>query len=102
MEMPKAKQRRRTRSATLSRQMRPILLEMQGGRCAICGVSLDGCAASETEVDHVLSPKRGGALNDPDNFQLACKECNRMKSDLTMEELTTRAARIAAYQTGRC
>jgi hypothetical protein len=46
-------------------------------RCPYCRVSVD---SGNAEVDHRIPIGRGGR-DDPSNWQLACPECNRGKSD---------------------
>jgi 5-methylcytosine-specific restriction endonuclease McrA len=54
---------------------RPILREIQGGRCFYCGVD-----RRETDVDHFI-PWSWYSLDLGHNFVLACKPCNSYKRD---------------------
>ena len=49
--------------------------------CAYCGLALNGFG----EVDHVIPVSRGGN-SFPSNLTLACRTCNRDKSNKTVEE----------------
>ena len=60
------------------------------GRCAICGKPIRFC---DMTIDHIIPLSRGGT-NAPDNLQLSCRECNFMKSALTMAEFRAKVAEI--------
>ena len=47
--------------------------ERDGWRCRLKG---DGCTTQATQVDHIVSPREGGAFYDPVNLRAACKACN--------------------------
>lgn len=50
------------------------------GRCQLCWKDLTGLMSPvhDLELDHIL-PLASSGSNDPSNFQLACRECNRAK-----------------------
>ncbi|MCI0708899.1 MAG: HNH endonuclease [Chloroflexi bacterium] len=48
------------------------LVAVYGERCLGCG------AVDEMVIDHIVPIARGG-LSEPDNLQLLCKTCNRLK-----------------------
>jgi len=50
-----------------------------GGRCAYCG-------GSATSIDHVVPRSRGGP-HTWDNVVAACRRCNHIKADRTLNEL---------------
>lgn len=50
-----------------------------GGRCAYCG-------APATSIDHVVPRSRGGP-HSWDNVVAACRRCNHLKADRTLNEL---------------
>lgn len=50
-----------------------------GGRCAYCG-------ATATSIDHVVPRSRGGP-HTWDNVVAACRRCNHIKADRTLNEL---------------
>ncbi len=50
-------------------------------KCSYCGMPLNGGG----EVDHMLPISRGGS-NDPSNLTLACRTCNRDKTNKTALE----------------
>lgn len=47
-------------------------------------------------IDHKQPLSRGGT-NNYNNLQLACLSCNRLKSNLTMQELADKIADITKY-----
>ncbi|MBQ6773374.1 MAG: DUF262 domain-containing protein [Synergistaceae bacterium] len=49
--------------------------ERQNGICSVCGKHFE---LSEMQADHIIAWSRGGHT-EPDNCQVLCKECNRMK-----------------------
>lgn len=63
------------------------------GKCAICGKP---AKFKKMTIDHITSLSRGGT-NNYDNLQLACLSCNRLKSNLTMQELADKIADITKY-----
>lgn len=69
----------------LSLSQRTKLLNNQFGRCFYCG---DKVQINRCEVDHILpfSKYRNGQIY---NMCIACCECNRIKSDRTLNELKT-------------
>lgn len=56
-----------------------------GGFCAYCGVDLE---YKGFHVDHVI-PFSGGGPDDIMNYFPACKECNSLKSALSLEQFRT-------------
>lgn len=47
-----------------------------------CQLRYPGCLVdAELQFDHVYPWSKGGSSKDPDNIQLACSHCNRIKSD---------------------
>ncbi len=66
------------RRSSLSPKVRFDVLERDGRRCVICGVSAkDGAVL---EVDHIVPVSHGGG-DFLDNLQTLCFDCNRGKSD---------------------
>lgn len=60
------------------------LYEKQDGKCAICAVVFPETGSHRFEIDHIIPLKpRGASLpvgtNNPDNLQLLCRKCNRLK-----------------------
>ena len=51
-------------------------------RCLYCGKD---CAPTDITLDHVLPKSRGGD-SSPSNLVTCCKNCNTLKSDLSLEE----------------
>lgn len=70
------------------------LLELQGGKCFICGDPLD-LKLEQVDVDHV-EPLGAGGKDNPDNFALAHAQCNRSKqaSDLRVARLMAKFSKI--------
>lgn len=67
-----------------------------GGRCSYCG-------ANATSIDHVVPRSRGGS-HTWDNVVAACRRCNHLKADRTLNELGWRlhsTPRIPAGMTWR-
>ena len=54
------------------------------GRCAICGRPI---RFKDMTVDHKIPLSKNGN-NDMKNLQPACRECNFLKNQLTMEEFS--------------
>lgn len=67
---------------TLSKTLRFEVLKRDGFRCRYCGVT---AVASALEVDHVV-PRSKGGVDSPENLVAACFDCNRGKSDVSLEE----------------
>ena len=63
------------------------------GKCAICGKPVK---FKKMTIDHITPLSRGGT-NNYDNLQLACLSCNRLKSNLIMQELADKIADITKY-----
>ena len=55
----------------------------QGGNCAGCA---DHFEARHLEVDHIIARRKGGT-DHPDNLQLLCGNCNRVKGARGMDYL---------------
>lgn len=71
-----------TKSLDISRRgITPAIRERVLGGGAFCAY----CGYPAIEVDHVVPRARGGGLDD-ENLAPACYECNRQKSDYTVEE----------------
>lgn len=58
-----------------------LIYEQQNGRCAYCGIELNG----KYHIDHKNPLSRGGS-NWPENLACSCATCNLSKSDKTLEE----------------
>ena len=68
------------------RQNKHILFGQQEGRCGGCKTEFP---FKLFEVDHVIPRSRGGT-NHPDNLQLLCSHCNRVKGDKDQSHLMAR------------
>lgn len=58
--------------ASISDEVKQYVWQRDGGRCLNCG------ANTELQFDHVIPLAMGGS-NEPENLQLLCGPCNRMK-----------------------
>lgn len=63
------------------------------GKCAICGKPVK---FKKMTIDHITPLSRGGT-NDIKNLQLACKRCNSMKSNMTMDDMMGQISEILKY-----
>lgn len=63
----------RSKWESMSRRIRPIILEQDDFTCQICG-DTDG----PLEIDHIV-PLALGGTNDIENLQVLCRSCNRRK-----------------------
>ena len=62
---------------------RKVLINKQGGCCALCGVLMtlgDPEADTYVTVDHIV-PKSKGGTEDIKNKQALCRKCNQNKAD---------------------
>ncbi len=78
---PEKKDRQLLREINL--RIRFKVFRRDGFRCRICGISAD--EGARLEVDHFEAASQGGA-DDLKNFWTLCFECNRGKSNLSMQE----------------
>ncbi|OOV34160.1 hypothetical protein BV61_03300 [Candidatus Synechococcus spongiarum LMB bulk15M] len=65
---------------------RELLYGQQKGYCGGCATHFE---FRNLEVDHIISPKKGGT-DHISNLQLLCGNCNRVKGDRGMEYLRTK------------
>ena len=68
------------------RSHRQTLYGIQSGNCAGCATHFE---ARNLEVDHIIARAKGGT-DHPDNLQLLCGSCNRIKGDRGMEYLRSK------------
>lgn len=54
-------------------------------KCYLTGRKIDLNESSSYHLDHII-PRSKGGTNELDNCQIACKQANQAKSDLTLEE----------------
>jgi ATP adenylyltransferase len=66
---------RRAALGYISGSVRYEVLRRAGGRCELCGVSIEERAI---EIDHIIPRKHGGS-DDPTNLQALCYKCNANK-----------------------
>lgn len=65
---------------------RTVISERQNHRCCYCGIrtiDIQGSKRSAT-IEHIL-PKSQGGKDDPENYVLACSDCNNKRSDKPLE-----------------
>ncbi len=65
---------------------RQTLYGIQSGDCAGCSTHFQ---VRNLEVDHIIARAKGGT-DHPDNLQLLCGSCNRIKGDRGMEYLRSK------------
>lgn len=63
-----------------------MLLEQQGGKCALCG---QFARPEECNIDHII-PRSKGGLTEPGNIQATHTTCNFAKGDLASRGETDR------------
>ncbi len=68
------------------RQQKHVLFGQQEGKCRGCGVAFE---FRHLEVDHIVPQSRGGT-DHPENLQLLCGSCNRIKGNRPQEYLVAR------------
>ena len=68
------------------RQQKHVLFGQQEGQCRGCSVAFE---FRHFEVDHVVPQSRGGT-DHPENLQLLCGSCNRIKGNRPQEYLVAR------------
>ena len=68
------------------RKQKHVLFGRQEGKCAGCKIEF---LFKIMEVDHVVPRSRGGT-DHPENLQLLCPNCNRIKGDREMAYLVAR------------
>lgn len=89
-DVPSVKKKRKSISAKLRRQV----FERDGFVCCDCGASPQKDKSIELHVDHKVPVALGG-LNDIDNLQTLCRDCNLGKSvdvDWKVKHLTAACA----------
>ena len=64
------------------KQKREILLETYGYKCAYCGCKL---TIDNSTVDHI-KPRIKGGTDAWENLLPACKHCNNLKTDLSIDD----------------
>lgn len=84
------KKKRKIYSADVKR----ILYIHANGKCAICGKPLQ---LREVSLDHHIPLSRGG-VDDINNLEITHESCNRIKSNLLPEELSSELLNILMYQ----
>lgn len=76
------------------------IYDRQNGLCAYCGQHRN---IKHMTVDHIVPLSKGGT-NDENNLTCACKICNQIKGDMTLEEFSIQLAemlnRIINIETG--
>lgn len=63
------------------------------GCCAICGKPVK---FADLTINHKVPLSKGGT-NERSNLQLACRECNLMKSGLTTEEFQKKVRELFLF-----
>lgn len=63
-----------------SPQLREQILTRDNYTCRNCGCD----SLRILEIDHIVPTAKGGAVKDPENLQVLCGPCNRIKADHTI------------------
>jgi len=71
-----------------------IMARRSGRKCEVCGAIWD------LQIDHVLPRCRGGD-NFPDNLQVLCGPCNRLKSGRPLSNEGLRRLRLTRLMRAR-
>lgn len=74
-----------------------IQRDIKNGKVPFCRGCFDKPDEKFLEVDHILAEGKGG-LDELENFQLLCGNCNKLKSDGDMEFLYRKLDQRAAQQ----
>lgn len=82
-------EQKRAAGGTYSAADISILRRRQNDRCAYCGESVQGFG----EIDHMMPVSRGGT-NSIENLILACRTCNRDKTNKTAAEFIAWRSRL--------
>lgn len=67
-----------------------IIYTKYNGRCALCGQPVK---FKKMTIDHKTPLSKGGT-NAMENLQLACRSCNLMKTNLSMDELVEKMSQV--------
>ena len=85
---------RKAKRIAFTKSIRHQVYDKCGGSCGICGKPV----GYETfTIDHITPLSRGGT-NKIENLQVACKECNMIKSNSTDREFAGRITNILSKQ----
>lgn len=66
----------------ISKQLRKVIFDKYGGRCAYCGEKFG--SIRDMQVEHFEPFSLGGA-DEIENYMPACRKCNYYKSTLPLE-----------------
>lgn len=61
---------------SISKQLRETIFKRDNYECQL---KLEGCTKVAEEIDHIIPISKGG-LNNEDNLQASCSNCNKKKS----------------------
>ncbi len=73
--------RTKVRRTPIGGKLRVLIIERDGFKCRYCGKT---ARETKLEVDHIVPVAKGGKTR-LDNLQTLCIDCNRGKSDLSMD-----------------
>lgn len=69
------------RERAVAPETRALVLERDGNRCQICGLTASQATGNNRlEIDHLNKPEFKDNQNHPDNLQVLCSRCHREKS----------------------
>ncbi|MCD4751897.1 MAG: HNH endonuclease [Anaerolineaceae bacterium] len=66
----------------MNKKVREIIYQKYDGHCAYCGQEI---AMKEMQVDH-RTPKTRMGVNDVENYEPSCRQCNYYKSNFLLEQ----------------
>lgn len=81
----------------IPKSTREVVYENGKGVCAICGRPV---GINEFTIDHIVPLSRGGK-NEISNYQIACNDCNQLKSSRMDNEFLNGITTILSHQLSR-
>lgn len=79
-----------TKRHYIPKSIRIKILQKYGGKCAYCGCNL---TMKTMCIDHIY-PIRKGGIDNLENYNPACRECNYYKSTLDIKQFKERISTI--------
>lgn len=83
----------KTKRIIIPKTIKQRVYEKCHGRCGICGAPV---TPGYWTLDHIMPLARGGS-NEINNLQVACDDCNKLKSSRTDEEFATGLTTILSH-----
>lgn len=79
-----------TKRHYIPKSSRIKILQKYGGKCAYCGCNL---TMKTMRIDHIY-PIRKGGIDNLENYNPACRECNYYKSTIDIKQFKQRISTI--------